>query len=166
MNTDDAVNLWQVAKTAALLHTLATPDYRRWPQPDEVLEALWRGGARAMRREGELGQLRVGAQADIALLDLDTPAYTPLNDLPRQLVHCEDGGSVRATIVAGRVVFEDGRISTVDEPALRAEMRALVAASAAQTERAAREAARLEPYYRDVVLRCAAEDVGMNRWLS
>jgi len=28
MNTDDSVNLWFVAKTAALLHTLATPDYR------------------------------------------------------------------------------------------------------------------------------------------
>jgi cytosine/adenosine deaminase-related metal-dependent hydrolase len=166
MNTDDAVNLWQVAKTAALLHTLATPDYRRWPQPDEVLEALWHGGARALRRAGDLGQLRVGAQADLLLLDLDTVAYTPLNDLPRQLVHCEDGGSVRATVVAGRVVFEDGRITTVDEAALRAEVRELVAASAAQTERAAHEAARLEPYYREVVLRCAAEDVGMNRWLS
>jgi hypothetical protein len=43
---------------------------------------------------------------------------------------------------------------------------ALVRSSAAQTERAAREAARLEPYYREVVLRCAAEDVGMNRCLS
>jgi cytosine/adenosine deaminase-related metal-dependent hydrolase len=166
MNTDDAINLWQVAKTAALLHTLATPDYRRSPQPDEVLQALWRGGACALRREDELGQVRVGAQADIALLDLDTVAYTPLNDLPRQLVHCEDGASVRVTVVAGRVVSEDGRITTVDEPALRAEMRALVRSSAAQTERAAREAARLEPYYRDVVLRCAAEDVGMNRWLA
>jgi cytosine/adenosine deaminase-related metal-dependent hydrolase len=166
MSTDDAINLWQVAKTAAMLHTLATPDYRRWPQPDEVLTALWHGGARALRREGDLGQLRIGAQADVALLDLDSVGYTPLNDLPRQLVHCEDGAGVRAAIVAGRVVFEDGRITTVDEPALRAEMRALVRSSAAQTERAAREAARLEPYYRDVVLRCAAEDVGMNRWLS
>ena len=166
MNTDDAVNLWAVAKTAALLHTLATPDYRRWPQPDEVLQALWHGGARALRREGELGCLQAGAQADVVLLDLDTSAYTPLNDLPRQLVHCEDGASVRATIVAGRVVYEGGRVTTVDEPALRAEMRELMAASRAQTERAAAEAARLEPYYREIVLRCAAEDVGMNRWLS
>lgn len=166
MNTDDAVNLWQVTKTAALLHTLATPDYRRWPQPDEVLQALWHGGARALRREDDLGRLYVGAQADLVLLDLDSVAYTPLNDLPRQLVHCEDGGSVRTTIVAGRVVFEGGRITTVHEPALRAEMRALMRSSAAQTESAAREAARLEPYYREVVLRCAAEDVGMNRWLS
>ena len=59
-----------------------------------------------------------------------------------------------------------GAAPTVDEPALRAEMRELMAASRAQTERAAAEAARLEPYYREIVLRCAAEDVGMNRWLS
>lgn len=166
MNTDDSVNLWFVAKTAALLHTLSTPHYERWPQPDEVLQALWRGGARAMRREADLGQLTVGAQADVILLDIDTVSFTPLNDLPRQLVHCEDGGSVRTTIVAGRVVFEDGRITTVDEAALRAEMRALVEASRAQTERAAQEALRLEPYYREMVLRAAAQDVGMNRWLS
>lgn len=166
MNTDDAANLWAVAKTAALLHTLATPDYLRWPQPDEVLQALWQGGARALRRAGELGVLAEGAQADVVLLDLDTSAFTPLNDLPRQLVHCEDGSSVRKTMVAGRVVYEHGRITTVDEAALRAEMRALMDASREQTARAAREAARLEPYYREMVLRCAAEDVGMNRWLA
>ena len=166
MNTDDSVNLWFVAKTAALLHTLATPDYRRWPEPLEVLQALWHGGARAMRRSGSIGELKVGAQADIALLDLDTVAFTPLNDLQCQLVHCEDGSSVRATIVAGRVVFEGGRITSVDEPALRAEMRELMAAGRARTEQAAREARRLEPYYRAMVLRAAAEDVGMNRWLA
>ena len=126
MNTDDSTNLWFVGKTAAMLHTLGTPDYRDWPQPGEVLHALTRGGARAMRRAADLGQLVPGAAADLILLDLDTPVYTPLNDLHRQLVHCEDGSSVRTTIVAGRVVFEGGRITTVDEGALRAEVRALM----------------------------------------
>jgi cytosine/adenosine deaminase-related metal-dependent hydrolase len=166
MNTDDSVNLWFVAKTAALLHTLATPDWRQWPQPAEMLAALTRGGARAMRRAGSLGQLAVGFDADLVLLDLDTVSFTPLNDLRRQLVHCEDGGSVRTTIVAGRVVWEAGRITSVDEPALRAEMRELMAGFQAQQERASDEAVRLEPYYREMVLRAAGEDVGMNRWLS
>jgi cytosine/adenosine deaminase-related metal-dependent hydrolase len=165
MNTDDSVNLWFVAKTAALLHTLATPDYREWPQPAEMLAALTRVGARAMRCADRLGQLAVGFDADLVLLDLDTVAFTPLNDLKRQLVHCEDGSSVRATIVAGRVVYEEGRITTVDEAALRAEMRELMVAGREQTERAAHEALRLEPYYRAMVLRAASEDVGMNRWL-
>ena len=166
MNTDDSVNLWFVAKTAALIHTLASPDYTCWPQPAEILHAATRGGARALRREGSLGQLAMGCEADIVLLDLDTAAFTPLNDLRRQLVHCEDGSSVRTTIVAGRVVFEQGRITSVDEAALRAEMRELMAGFASQRQGAAREAARLEPYYREMLRRAAAEDVGMNRCLS
>jgi 5-methylthioadenosine/S-adenosylhomocysteine deaminase len=166
MNTDDAVNLWLVAKTAALLHTLATPDYREWPQPAEMLTALTRGGARALRRARSLGQLAVGFDADLVLLDLDTVSFTPLNDLRRQLVHCEDGSSVRVTIVDGRVVYEQGRITTVDEPALRAEMRSLMAASREQTEHAVRQAARLEPYYRAMLLHAEAQDVGMNRRLA
>ena len=70
-----------------------------------------------------------------------TPSpFTPLNDLKRQLVYCEDGASVRMTLVAGRVVYESGRITRIDEAALRAEMRELMAAGRAQTERAASEA--------------------------
>ena len=166
MSTDDSVNLWFVGKLAALLHNLATPDYNQWPQPPEILAALTRGGARAMRRADRLGQLAMGFDADIVLLDLDTVSFTPLNDLKRQLIHCEDGSSVRATIVAGRVVFEQGRITSVDETALRAEMRELMAAGAEQQRRVAHEAQRLEPYYREMVMRAAAVDVGMNRWLA
>jgi 5-methylthioadenosine/S-adenosylhomocysteine deaminase len=166
MNTDDSVNLWFVAKTAALIHTLASPDYSRWPQPAEILRAATCGGARALRREGSLGRLAVGCEADLVLLDLDTVAFTPLNDLRRQLVYCEDGSSVSTTIVAGRVIFEQGRITSVDEAALRVEMRELMAGFSSQRQHAASEAARLEPYYRAMLERAAAQDVGMNRCLS
>ena len=70
------------------------------------------------------------------------------------------------TIVAGRVVYEGGRITSVDEAALRAEMRELMAASREQTAHAAKEALRLEPYYREMLQRSAAVDVGMNRCLN
>jgi 5-methylthioadenosine/S-adenosylhomocysteine deaminase len=166
MNTDDSVNLWFVAKTAALLHTLSTPDFTQWPQPPEILHALTRGGARALRRADHLGQLSVGCAADIVLLDTDTSAFTPLNDLRRQLVQCEDGGSVRFTIVDGRVVYEHGLITTVDERALRSELQALMAGYREQLVHAAEDARRLEPYYREMVQRAASQDVGMNRWLS
>ena len=64
---------------------------------------------------------------------------------------CEDGSSVRCTIVAGRVVYEDGRVTTVDEKAIRAEARALMAGYRETLARAGREADRLAPYYRDDV---------------
>ena len=63
-------------------------------------------------------------------------------------------------------MFEDGRITTVDERALRAEMRELMRGYQAQLEESGREAQRLEPYYREMVLRAAAQDVGMNRKLQ
>jgi len=162
---DDSINMWFVAKTAALLHTIANPEYREWPTAGEVLHALTRGGARAMRQEGRLGQLATGCAADLALLDLDTLAFTPLNDLKRQLVFCEDGSSVRFTIVAGRVVFADGRVTTVDEKALRAEARELIAAQREPLARAQAQARRLEPHYREMYLRAAKQDVGLDRWV-
>lgn len=160
---DDSINLWFVAKTAALLHTIANPEYRDWPTARETLRALTRGGARALRQADRLGQLAPGCAADLALLDLDTLAFTPLNDLERQLVFCEDGSSVRFTIVAGRVVFECGRVITVDERALRAEARELMAAQHETLTRARAQQATLEPYYREMYLRAAAQHVGMER---
>ena len=166
MNTDDTVNLWAVAKTAALLQTLTEADDRRWPRAAEFLHAATRGGARALRRTDDLGQLKVGAAADLILLDLDTHAFTPLNDLTRQLVYCEDGSSVRTSIVNGEVVFEDGRVTTVDERALRAEARALMAGYREQLADANRHAAALEPAYRAMLERAAQVPVGPQRRLD
>ena len=166
MNTDDTTNLWLVTKTAALLQTLTHPDNRLWPQASEFLHAATRGGARAVRRAADLGQLAVGAVADLCLLDLDTHAFTPLNDLQRQLVYCEDGSSVRYTIVNGEVVYEAGRVATVDERALRAEARALMGDYRAQLVDAGTQAARLEPLYRAMLERAAQVPVPLLRRLD
>jgi cytosine/adenosine deaminase-related metal-dependent hydrolase len=166
MNTDDTVNLWAVAKTAALLQTLTDADNRHWPRAAEFLHAATRGGARALRRAGDLGQLAVGAAADLILLDLDTHAFTPLNDLTRQIVYCEDGSSVRTTIVHGEIVYESGRVTTVDERALRAEARALMAGYREQLADADRLAATLEPAYRAMLERAARVPVNMMRRLD
>jgi 5-methylthioadenosine/S-adenosylhomocysteine deaminase len=166
MSTDDTANMWFVAKTAALVQTLGSPEYRDWPQAPELLRALTRGGARAMRRAGRLGQLAPGSAADLVLLDLDTSAFTPLNDLRRQLIYCEDGSSVRYTIVDGHVVYENGRVASVDEKALRAEARELMNGYRETLARADREAGRLAPYYRRMYLEAASREVGLARLLQ
>jgi 5-methylthioadenosine/S-adenosylhomocysteine deaminase len=163
---DDAVNMWAVAKMAGLVHNIADPDYERWPRATEILECLLRGGARAMGRADDLGAVERGRLADLVLIDLDALPFTPLNDLARQLVYCENGGSVRLTMVAGRIVFEDERLTTIDEPALRAEARALFAERRPALEAAARAADRWLPYYRSMVAKANARDVGMNRWVG
>jgi cytosine/adenosine deaminase-related metal-dependent hydrolase len=161
---DDAVNMWGVAKAAGLVHNITSPDHTRWPTAREILGCLIRGGAQAMGLQDELGTIAPGMRADLILLDLDTMAFTPLNDLPRQLVYCENGSSVRLTMVAGRIVARDGRLLTIDEAALRAEARALFAARRPALAAARAEAAVLLPYYEAMYRRAAAEDVGMQRW--
>lgn len=163
---DDAVNMWGVAKQAALIHTIGDPDYRRWPDADEILDCLFRGGAHAMRRGDQLGTIAVGKLADLALVDLDTAAFTPLNDIRRQMVFCENGSGVRTTMVAGRIVYDGAGLTTVDERALRAEARSIFAGRKAALEGARTEAARWLPYYEGMVSKAAWRDVGFNRWLG
>lgn len=161
---DDSCNLWNAAKMAGLIHNIADPDYRNWPTAPEILSCLFEGGARAMRRSDRIGRLAPGYEADIILVDLDTLAFTPLNDLPRQLVYCETGSSVRLTMVAGRVVCENGRLLTVDEDAIKRKARALAAENAKEAGAARAAAEELMPYYRAMYERAAARDVGFSRW--
>lgn len=163
---DDTANMWQVGKMAGLIHTIEEPDYALWPKAKEVLWALTRGGAHAMRNEGKVGQLRAGSEADLILLDLNTIAFTPLNDIYRQLVYCENGSSVVMTMVAGKIVMENGKVITVDEEAIKKEVRELMPFYQKEIEKTNLAAARLEPYYREMYLKCAATDVGMNRWVG
>jgi 5-methylthioadenosine/S-adenosylhomocysteine deaminase len=91
--------------------------------------------------------------------------FTPLNDLRRQLVYCENGSSVRLTLVQGRIVFENGQLTTVDEAAIRAEARELATrASTAASGPGGYDAKEWLPYYRQMYLRAAAQDVGLTRW--
>jgi 5-methylthioadenosine/S-adenosylhomocysteine deaminase len=161
---DDTHNLWEAIKMAGLIHKITDPDYDNWPTAREILNCVFAGGARALRQQDHIGQIAVGAEADIILLDLDTLAFTPLNDLHRQLVYCENGSSVRLTMVAGQVVMEDGILLNIDERAIKAEVRAIMAEHADDITKANEVARELEPYYRAMYRKAAARNVGMNRW--
>ncbi len=162
---DDTHNLWLVAKIAGMIHSLSDPDYQCWPGAGDILDALWAGGARALRRTDSIGRIEVGMQADLTLLDLNSDAFTPLNDVRRQLVYCETGASVRQVFVAGRQVVEDGRLTTLDEVAIKQEIHELEPLMRASMRDLEREVAVLEPHYRAMYERAMRHEVGMNRRL-
>lgn len=162
---DDSANLWAALKTTGLVHTLADPDWTTWPGASEILDVAYRGGARALGWQA-IGALGAGMKADIAILDLDTLAFTPLNDVKRQLVYTENGSSVRHVVVDGRIVVRDGVMTTVDEKALKQEARELMRGFAKESGAAREAARRLEPYYRAMVERAHARDVGLRRRLD
>lgn len=163
---NDAVNMWDVVKTAGLIHNISGLDSDRWPSAAEVLDCLWRGGAAAMLRGDELGEITEGRLADLVLLDLHSLAFTPLNDVRGQLVYCESGRSVTLTMVDGAVVFDADTVTTVDEKQILAEIRDVFARKRRALERAHADAGRWFPFYQRMVRAAAAADVGLTRWVG
>ena len=88
----------------------------------DVLEAATLGGARALGLEGQIGELRKGLQADFAVVSLDGAHQVPSYAAAETLIFASSGRDVTLTVVAGREVYRDGRVMTVDEDRLRARM--------------------------------------------
>jgi cytosine/adenosine deaminase-related metal-dependent hydrolase len=89
----------------------------------DALAAATLGGAQCFDLSGEIGQLTEGAQADLAVVSLSGVHQTPQYDPIPGLIFASSGRDVVMTIIAGREVFRDGRVTTVDEDRLRARMK-------------------------------------------
>ena len=83
------------------------------------------GGARVLGLDG-VGSIEVGKAADLALYDLDHPRYFGLHDPASGPVVSGGQASLKAVLVQGRVVLENGTIPGIDLPALRREAQAFV----------------------------------------
>jgi cytosine/adenosine deaminase-related metal-dependent hydrolase len=102
----DSASLWLEARTALLQgklrHGAAAMSAR------DALEIATRGGAACLGRGGEIGELSVGACADLAVWSLEGVAYAgALSDPVEAWLRCGPTAA-RHTIVAGEFVVEDG----------------------------------------------------------
>ncbi len=69
------------------------------------------------------GALVAGMQADLIVVGLCAASQLPNFDPATTLVFASTGRDVRLTMVAGRELYRDGRMLTVDEDHLRARMK-------------------------------------------
>jgi 5-methylthioadenosine/S-adenosylhomocysteine deaminase len=91
-----------------------------------ALEALKLGtvyGAQALGWE-EIGTIEVGKRADLVILDIEGPHWTPTYDPVSNLVYSAKGTDVTTVIVDGRIVMKDREILTFDEERAKAQARA------------------------------------------
>ncbi|HKQ99629.1 MAG TPA: amidohydrolase family protein [Pyrinomonadaceae bacterium] len=87
-----------------------------------ALSTATSGGARALGLGTSHGTLAVGAPADITVVALGGAHQMPVHDPVTALVLASSGRDVLLTMVAGREVYSEGRVLTVDEERLRARM--------------------------------------------
>ncbi len=122
--SNDGSNLMQEVRAAFLVqraqYGVAAVGHR------DALRWATAGSARCIGRP-ELGAIRVGAAADLALFRLDEPRFSGAGDPLAALVLC---GAHRAdrVMVGGRWVVADGAVEGLDLPALLARHAAAAAA--------------------------------------
>ena len=117
------ISLFEQAKFAMLLSRISEPDYERWIGPAQALQMAARNGGAAIGEPGNIGVIRVGAHADLMIIDMSSQTYCPLGDIFTHLVMYENGTGVDTVMVGGRVVVRHGRCTWIDEAALLAEAR-------------------------------------------
>ena len=142
----DNQNLFEVMRFAALAGTVRFPyDQGRWLDGPTVWAMATAGGARALGLENEVGAVAAGRRADLVLVRTDSSFLRPLNHAVNALVYAETGADVDTVIVDGRVVVAEGRVTTVDESALRARAEKAAADLRARNGEAWALAARMMP---------------------
>ena len=130
-----------------------------------ALAAATTGGAKAVGLAGEVGAIAPGYQADLVFLDLNDIAYVPLNSAVRQLVYAEAGRGVRSVMIEGEMVLEDGRMTTIDEAALRAEAAAVMPGFRRDYAAQAARADEATPWLLEANRRVAAHPLGLDRFI-
>lgn len=80
-------------------------------------------GARALGFGDSLGEIAPGKKADLAILNLDCPEFTPLNNPVSQLTYAADGSEVETVIIGGEIVMENRHFRKIDEERVMYEVR-------------------------------------------
>ena len=88
----------------------------------DVLDLATRGGARCLNLEGVIGELKEGAQADLAVISMSGTHQQPVYDPVVAAVFSSSGRDVILTVVSGEEIYRDGRVVTIDEERLAARM--------------------------------------------
>ncbi|HJU30943.1 MAG TPA: amidohydrolase family protein [Hyphomicrobiaceae bacterium] len=79
----------------------------------DIFNAATLGGARALLRD-DIGRIKVGAKADLVLVDIKHPSMMPLREPLRSLLYVAADRAVRDVYVDGHRVVADGRAVNID----------------------------------------------------
>ena len=139
--SNNSQDLLECAKIGALLAKHATGDAQAL-LPADMLRMMTAGGARLWSWGAEdpsgggatvaglagnwplaVGQLRVGAIADVTIIDLNNARCQPVHSAASALVYNASGADVHTVIVGGQILLDAGRVTILDEATLLQECR-------------------------------------------
>jgi len=119
--SNNRMDMLEEARTASILQRARLRTPHALP-PAEALRMCTLDAAACLGLEDEVGSIESGKAADLCAVSLDAPHVRPVHDPFAAVVHAARGSDVRLTMVAGRILYRDGRLSGVDVAALQGEM--------------------------------------------
>ena len=112
--SNNRLDLWDEMRFAALIHKGHRLDPTLAGARD-VLKMATVNGARAMGFT-DTGLIMPGYRADVIVVDMDNPRYVgcDASSVPEFVVYAGSSRDVKATVVAGRVLYRDGEFQFLD----------------------------------------------------
>jgi 5-methylthioadenosine/S-adenosylhomocysteine deaminase len=92
---------------------------------DQLLRMVTIDSARILGMDDRIGSLEVGKDADFCAIAVDTAHSVPVSDPLATLFHAARGCDVVVTAVAGRLLYEQNRVATLNEVELRGQVAAI-----------------------------------------
>lgn len=114
VSSNNNLDMLEEVKLAALLHKVHGLDPLAVPAFTAVQMGTGRGAA-ALGLGEVTGKLAAGYKADITLFSMDSSRWYPRHDIASLLVYSANSSSVDTVIVNGRVLLDQGTLTTIDE---------------------------------------------------
>jgi len=114
--SNNDLDMFDEMRDAAMIGKLAADDASA-VDAGTVVEMATENGAALLGFDS--GRIEAGANADLAVIDLDAPHLTPAHDLVSHLAYAVNGSDVRHTVCDGEVLMRDRTVEVFDEAAVR-----------------------------------------------
>ena len=112
------LDMFEAMRIACLIQGGIHENEERIPAKD-VIKMATINGAKALGLEDKIGSIEVGKCADIILVDitekLDNITMLPNLNIISNLVYNASGRNVETTIVNGRILMENRKLTEIDE---------------------------------------------------
>ena len=115
--SNNRLDILREMQTAAILHKGISLDPTATAAPT-MFRMATRNGAIAQGRE-DCGEIRIGARADLVLIDRTSLHNMPCFDDYAMLCYSAERSDVLLTMVDGRILYQNGTYTLIDEERLR-----------------------------------------------
>ena len=105
-----SLDLFEAMKFTALLQKGINENPKLLPAY-EIIKMATINGAKALKKENEIGSIKEEKKADIIILDMENPVITPINDIFSAIVYNTKGTDVDTTIINGKILMENKKIN-------------------------------------------------------